>query len=115
MKQFSLSLLLGLALVSNVGAVEKKLSSLEIEVLLPSIVAVSDTTRQSFSAAGATTYTDRGRDSYGTWRTDKDQYCSQWPPARNWACYDVLRDEENQTLIWVDGQGHRTVNLILKK
>ena len=46
-------------------ALETRLTSAGIDALLPTIVATTNTTRQIFSAQGATTYTDRGRDSFG--------------------------------------------------
>ena len=59
-------LLIGIA--TSASAEEVKLSGEQIKAFLPTIIAVGEKTRQSFSKAGATTYTDRGRDSYGAWR-----------------------------------------------
>ncbi|MEL7228298.1 MAG: hypothetical protein AAGK38_00100 [Pseudomonadota bacterium] len=93
---------------------ERQLSGAEIETLLPTVMVLGEGTRQTFSAAGATTYTVNGRDTYGTWRIDKGQYCSQWPPARDWSCYTVLRADADR-LIWVAPNGHRTLNTITDK
>ena len=109
------TLFLSASLMTPTFAEEVKLGDAEIAALLPTIIASGDKTRQIFSAHGATTYTDRGRDTYGSWRADKGQYCSQWPPADAWACYDVLYDKAGSKLIWVDGGGHRTVNLVVSK
>ena len=32
-----------------------------------------------------------GRESWGEWRVDDNQYCSQWPPQGLWACYHMDR------------------------
>jgi hypothetical protein len=41
--------------------------------------------RQDFMADGRTLYDD----SWGSWRVEGDQYCSQWPPSDRWECYAV--------------------------
>lgn len=51
-------------------------------------------TIQDFRASGATLYTFKGRESWGYWRVENDQYCSQWPPNDLWACYAMERDGE---------------------
>lgn len=44
-------------------------------------------TRQAFGADGDTQYiTDRFAE--GRWAARGGQYCSTWPPADTWACYD---------------------------
>lgn len=45
---------------------------------------------QRFYASGRTLY-NAGQDSWGYWEVRGDLYCSQWPPAGGWACYDVER------------------------
>lgn len=42
---------------------------------------------QHFYASGKTLYHQGGRESWGNWRVQKDQYCSQWPPNALWECY----------------------------
>ena len=49
---------------------------------------VYETAWQTFSESGKTLY-NAGRDSWGNWRIQGDQYCSQWAPNAAWACYDV--------------------------
>jgi len=51
-------------------------------------------TFQDFRASGATLYTFKGRESWGYWRVENDQYCSQWPPNDLWACYAMERNGE---------------------
>lgn len=48
-------------------------------------------TFQDFRASGATLYTFKGRESWGYWRVEGDQYCSQWPPNDLWACYGMAQ------------------------
>ena len=91
-------------------AVETKLSGPEIAALLPTIAATGEATSQSFAVDGSTIYVSSGRPSNGRWRVEGDQYCSVWPPAERWACYDVLRDGDQ--IIWVDRSGGRTINHI---
>ncbi|MDW3225600.1 MAG: hypothetical protein R8G34_22360 [Paracoccaceae bacterium] len=56
---------------------------------------------QDFRATGRTLY-NAGADSWGYWRVQGDQYCSQWPPSDLWACYDMARAGEKLRFI---GQG----------
>ena len=49
-----------------------------------------ETAWQRFSASGRTLY-NAGRDSWGYWQVQGDQYCSLWPPQDLWACYDMER------------------------
>ncbi|WP_461425456.1 hypothetical protein [Gymnodinialimonas sp.] len=45
---------------------------------------------QHFYASGRTLYT-HGEPSWGSWRAENNQYCSNWPPSPTWDCYDVFR------------------------
>lgn len=45
---------------------------------------------QDFRRSGRTLY-NAGTDSWGYWRVEADQYCSQWPPQDMWACYGMER------------------------
>ena len=47
---------------------------------------------QRFYASGRTFYDD-ARPGWGYWRAQGGQYCSQWPPAPAWACYELFGDE----------------------
>lgn len=53
---------------------------------------------QDFRASGRTLY-NAGRDSWGYWRVQGDQYCSQWPPSDLWACYHL--DQQGERLRFV--------------
>ena len=97
------------------GAAEVKLTTDEITALLPTVVAIGEGTRQTFSAAGATTYTQGGRDSYGSWWAAGDQYCSRWPPGNGTTCYDILLDDTPAdggapVLRWIGESGNATIN-----
>ena len=50
-----------------------------------------DGATQDFRLSGRTLY-NAGRDSWGYWAVRGDQYCSQWPPGDEWACYDLESD-----------------------
>ena len=45
--------------------------------------------RQFFGVDGKTLYLGDGPSSVGDWKVKDGQYCSLWPPAKDWACYDV--------------------------
>ena len=55
--------------------------------------------KQTFYENG---YTDfqfgRSRPSVGSWIVERDQYCSQWPPNLNWACYWV--EISGDVIVW---------------
>lgn len=108
------------AAAHSAQAENRRLSGAEIAALLPTVVAVSEDTRQVFSASGGTTYTNQGRDSYGSWWVADDQYCSRWPPAGGFACYDVHLDDAPADggapiLRWVGDSGRPTINRLEDK
>lgn len=45
---------------------------------------------QDFRSSGRTLY-NAGKDSWGYWRVEGDQYCSMWPPQDLWSCYKLDR------------------------
>lgn len=57
---------------------------------------------QEFRASGRTLY-NAGADSWGYWRVQGDQYCSQWPPSDLWACYDMVRSGDRVRFIGTGG------------
>ena len=60
---------------------------------------------QTFDAGGVTVYTVAGEAaSEGRWRVREDRFCSQWPPAPAWACYDMFRDGDVVVFIGEDGE-----------
>lgn len=60
---------------------------------------------QKFYASGRTLY-DTGRPSWGYWRVERDQYCSQWPPSDLWACYNM--EQRAEVVRFVGAQGDTT-------
>ena len=60
---------------------------------------------QTFDAAGVTVYTAAGdAASEGRWRVREDRFCSQWPPAPAWVCYDMFRDGDVVVFVGEDGE-----------
>lgn len=107
-------------LASPAKPADRPLTNAEIADLLPRVVAIGQDTRQTFSAAGATTYSQGGRDSYGSWWAEGDQYCSRWPPADGFACYDVRLDEApadggDPILTWIGDSGVPSINRLKPK
>jgi len=66
-----------------------KLTGADIKTLLPTIASPHDNSRQTFETSGETRYENQRGPSSGSWRVEGDQYCSVWPPSRDWTCYDV--------------------------
>jgi hypothetical protein len=66
---------------------------------------------QTFYKSGKTLY-DAGRPSWGYWRIQGDEYCSQWPPNAGWECYGFeqrLNDLTNTIeLRFISQTGHKT-------
>jgi hypothetical protein len=68
--------------------------------------------RQYFAADGNTVYFGDGPSSTGKWEIRGGQYCSLWPPAEDWACYDVELAPSSTpflSIIWVARDGSKTV------
>jgi hypothetical protein len=63
--------------------------------------------KQDFHASGRTLY-NAGRNSWGNWRVEGDQYCSQWPPSDLWACYDLLLAPNERQVRFVGNSGEVT-------
>jgi hypothetical protein len=79
------------AMILPLGASAEEWSKLDNEGIEAALVGQTvdyDKAWQVFRQSGATLY-NAGRDSWGRWETRDNQYCSQWPPADGWVCYDV--------------------------
>ena len=59
---------------------------------------------QTFDAAGVTVPVVGGAASEGRWRVREDRFCSQWPPAPAWVCYDMFRDGDVVVFVGEDGE-----------
>jgi len=59
---------------------------------------------QDFEPNGSTTYVE-GRPSLGEWKVSGAQYCSSWPPAAGWVCYDVSINNERSAVRFIGESG----------
>ncbi|WGI20704.1 hypothetical protein [Amylibacter sp. IMCC11727] len=60
------------------------------------------TAKQVFYLSGRTLY-DAGRPSWGNWRPQGGQYCSEWPPNAGWDCYDLYVSGDGTKVRFVGG------------
>lgn len=61
-----------------------------------------DAAWQVFRPSGKTLY-NAGKDSWGNWRVQDAQYCSQWPPGELWDCYGVAQRGDQIRFIGAHG------------
>ena len=104
----------------QVQAGERSLSGAQINALLPGVIVKGEGTSQVFSASGGTTFTDHGRDSFGSWTVVAERYCSKWPPGETLACYTVVVDDAppdggTAIIIWISEDGNKTTNTFSAK
>jgi hypothetical protein len=74
--------------------------------------AYDDTATQHFHGSGRTRYTS-AEPSWGYWRVESGQYCSQWPPGLEWDCYDVFGNDTG-AVRWDDAYGNSTIGRPLR-
>jgi hypothetical protein len=84
------AVLVGLTLPAYADGTWSKLSGPEIEKALDDRKLRYSAATQTFYKSGKTLY-DAGRPSWGYWRVQGDEYCSQWPPNAGWECYGFER------------------------
>jgi len=99
-----------MTLTSGAFAEERTMTGAELKSFLPGIAAKGGNTYQTFEANGHTDYFTGGRKSEGRWAIREDKYCSVWPPSDLWACYDVVIDETEMRIFWVEANGAREKN-----
>lgn len=58
---------------------------------------------QTFDADGTTLYTTTSGETSGQWQLRGDKFCSLWPPATGWDCYDITGEGENISFVPEDG------------
>lgn len=88
---------------SGALAADDYLSAEQIEVALSDRIVRGNQDgvewRQSFSAGGATIFSQSGRESPGRWAARSDAegglYCSLWPPSERWDCYRMRQDGDS--------------------
>ena len=69
-----------------------RLDDAGITAALSGRVVVFDAwTRQVFHGDGRTEYLTE-RYAVGAWKAADGRYCSLWPPAADWTCYDLDRE-----------------------
>ena len=71
--------------------------------------------RQFFNKDGTTLYFGDGPSSIGEWKVADGQYCSLWPPAKDWACYDVELVPSQPPfagIVWIGPDGSRTEGVL---
>jgi len=89
----------------------QRMTGAEISAALSEVRLEYDRASQVFYASGRTLY-DSGRPSWGYWEVRGDQFCSQWPPADGWACYDMDRETDTGALRFVGTSGDVTEGVI---
>lgn len=85
------------------------LQNTEIHGALSGQVVDYDAAWQEFLPSGRTLY-NAGRDSWGYWAARDGQYCSQWPPADGWACYDI--SQKGDLIRFVGQSGKATIGVL---
>jgi hypothetical protein len=71
------------------------------------VLKYKDNAQQDFFADGLTLYQTRDA-SWGKWRVDYDRYCSTWPPAGGWACYQLSISNDGLRIRFTDSEGGNT-------
>jgi len=105
-----LGLVVSLSGVSASAEGFEPLDGAGIEAALDDVTLIYDGGAvQTFYASGRTLY-NAGQDSWGAWRVQGDQYCSEWPPNAGWDCYDM--DTDGTVLRFISDRGHITVGRV---
>ena len=92
MKATMLMAVMGLALCGAAAQAWERLDDAGIEAALSGrILRLDAWTHQVFHADGRTEYHTE-RYAEGVWSARDGRYCSIWPPAADWTCYDLARE-----------------------
>ncbi|KAB7615874.1 hypothetical protein F9L33_03690 [Amylibacter sp. SFDW26] len=81
-----------------------KLSNNEIETALSNRTLQYSGAIQVFYENGDTYYASQ-RPTHGKWDVEENQYCSVWPPAVTWVCYDVERNTDGTAIRFISKDG----------
>ena len=82
----------------------QKLSNEGIEAALSGKTLKYGYPIQKFFADGRTTY-ETQIVTHGEWRAENNKYCSVWPPAVTWVCYDVEANSEGTKVRFIAKNG----------
>jgi len=103
----------------GVAAEERIVQGPEIISLLANQTVNGDSFEQSFGDPtghdnASTTYWEGKNASFGRWRIEGDEYCSQWPPSEFWTCYKVATYVAGAKtfVVWIGSDGTRFVGHI---
>jgi hypothetical protein len=111
MRQQVFQVALGVALCAAqtvlADATFQQLNAKAAEALLTDKTLKYSDATQTFNASGRTVYTT-SRPSWGYWSIRGAQYCSQWPPNSEWACFDLWLSEDGKTARFVDAWDNAT-------
>jgi hypothetical protein len=113
MSKLNLIIVLLVYAIGNASAEERKLIGSEILDLLndKTYQQIRPTTKyrieQIFQKAGNTHFIVNGDVQQGLWRVESDQYCSSWPPANQWDCYDIFTN--GPEIVFLSARGARYV------
>jgi len=108
-------ILLGVMILAASPALAQEwraLSGAEIKAALTDRQVRYISAAQVFYADGSTIYQSQGG-SAGFWDVRGDEYCSNWPPIKEWACYGVELEASGEKLRFVDAQGNYTAGKFL--
>ena len=99
---------------NSYGGEEITINGEKILALLSDARVIGSDFEQSFGTPNAdspasTTYWQGNNASFGWWRVQEDQYCSQWQQNGPWSCFQVssYEDGKDTFIIWVDSGGRR--------
>ena len=100
----ALLMTLGLA-ISAAHADFERLDGAGIATALNGKTIGGETWAQTFDATGITAYSENGEaPTQGRWLVRKDRFCSQWPAAPAWVCYDMFREGDLVVLVGENGK-----------
>lgn len=112
----------GISRKAVVAADERRVKGDEIHAVLSGARVVGKGYEQLFGDprghdSAPTTYWEGKNASFGRWRVEDDQYCSQWGNFTYWTCYEMRVGEENgaEKVIWIDTSGRRFEGIVEKE
>ena len=112
MKRIAAALLMILPVAGQAEGIWTTMTGAEIRQALEGTTLLYSSAGQTFYASGKTLYNQGGRESWGAWRVENDQYCSTWPPSDLWACYHM--DRRPGEVRFIGKEGDVTVGQIKK-